>query len=244
MTAAVTRELRDAGVPRRQHPPRVVRVLSRKGIPMRRVILAIVTTAVGLVLLLSLQDAHAVRRAGHLPRPRRSAARPRAAPRAAAPPPRRAGGPPPAAAHPGEQHAPRAGAAKTVTGAAGRRSTARSRCRITVTGGKVTAVAAVEYPEDNPARPADQRLRHPAAQPGGPGRRQREDRHGLRRDLHLGRLRRLAAERPGQGRPLHERGVRRTSDAGCRRYRFQRFRTGPAYFPAVSRARRRGGRRR
>src|SRR6185437_16356405 len=34
-------------------PPRVVRVLSRKGTPMRRVILAICATAAGLVLLLS-----------------------------------------------------------------------------------------------------------------------------------------------------------------------------------------------
>ena len=51
-------------------------------------------------------------------------------------------------------------------------------------------------PAGHPARLPDQLLRDPAAEPAGGGGGQREDRRGIWRHVHLGRLHRLAAERP------------------------------------------------
>src|SRR6202035_36384 len=115
-------------------PPRVVRVLSRKGIPMRRAILAICATAVGLVLLLSFKT-H-TQSAAPVTSP--AAASASAAPAASG------------SAAPASSTAAKSGASKTVTGAAWPTIYGPVQVRITVTGGKVTAVAATEYPEETP----------------------------------------------------------------------------------------------
>ena len=112
---------------------------------MRRAILAICATAVGLVLLLSFKThtqsaAPVTSPAAALgsPTPGTSAAGTGAAPAASG------------SAAPANSTSAKSGAAKTVTGAAWPTIYGPVQVRITVTGGKVTAVAATEYPEETP----------------------------------------------------------------------------------------------
>jgi uncharacterized protein with FMN-binding domain len=118
---------------------------------MRRAILAICATAVGLVLLLSFKT-------------HTQSAAPGASPAAALGSPTpgtgaagtgtgTAGAAAPAAsgsAAPANSTSAKSGAAKTVTGAAWPTIYGPVQVRVTVTGGKVTAVTAVEYPTDTP----------------------------------------------------------------------------------------------
>ncbi len=179
---AVAGQLRSAGVGRRHIHRESFDFQAPKGTSLRRVILAICATAVGLVLLLSFKT-HSPAVAG---------------PRSAAPEttPRRRPGPRPAL--------PAAGLVPgtTVTGAAWPTIYGPVQVRITVSGGKVIAASAIEYPTGTPQRRADQRLRDPPAQRRGGRGRRRPGRLGLRRHLHLTGLRRLAAERPRQGQGL------------------------------------------
>ena len=116
---------------------------------MRRAILAICATAVGLVLLLSFKThtqsaAPVTSPAAALGSPTPgSAAGNGTAPASAAP---AASG----SAAPASSTAAKSGASKTVTGAAWPTIYGPVQVRITVTGGKVTAVAATEYPEETP----------------------------------------------------------------------------------------------
>jgi uncharacterized protein with FMN-binding domain len=100
---------------------------------MRRVILAIVATAIGLVFLLSFKT-HTQSALG--------------SPAAAL------GTPTPGAGTPGTgtpaSSAGAAGAAKTVTGEAIGTIYGPVQVRITVKGGKITAVTATEYPQESP----------------------------------------------------------------------------------------------
>ena len=117
---------------------------------MRRAILAICATAVGLVLLLSFKThtqsaAPVTSPAAALgsPTPGSAAGNGTAASASAAP---AASG----SAAPASSTAAKSGASKTVTGAAWPTIYGPVQVRITVTGGKVTAVAATEYPEETP----------------------------------------------------------------------------------------------
>jgi uncharacterized protein with FMN-binding domain len=95
---------------------------------MRRVILAVVATAAALVLLLSFKT------------------RPQSAAPAAA-----SGSPAPGGAGtPAGSAAPASGPGKTVTGAAWPTVYGPVQVRITVAGGRITAVSAVEYPAGTP----------------------------------------------------------------------------------------------
>jgi len=105
---------------------------------LRRVILAICATAIGLVLLLSFKS-------------HTQSAAPGASPAAAL------GSPAPGsdAARPSASASPASGtagsaAAKTVTGAAWPTIYGPVQVQVTVKAGKVTAVAAVEYPRESP----------------------------------------------------------------------------------------------
>jgi uncharacterized protein with FMN-binding domain len=116
---------------------------------MRRAILAICATAVGLVLLLSFKThtqsaAPVTSPAAALgsPTPGSAAGNGTAAASAA---PAASG-----SAAPASSTAAKSGASKTVTGAAWPTIYGPVQVRITVTGGKVTAVAATEYPEETP----------------------------------------------------------------------------------------------
>jgi uncharacterized protein with FMN-binding domain len=118
---------------------------------MRRAILAICATAVGLVLLLSFKThtqsaAPVTSPAAALgsPTPGSAAGDGTAAASASAAP--GASG----SAAPASSAAAKSGASKTVTGAAWPTIYGPVQVRITVTGGKVTAVAATEYPEETP----------------------------------------------------------------------------------------------
>ena len=161
---------------------------------MRRVILAIVATAAGLVLLLSFKT----HTQGAAP-----GTSPAAALRTPTPGPggstaehghpehgpgyRQSGR---AAEHGGGEDRHRRGLANDLRPGPGtrHRQARQAQCR-----------HRRGIPDRDTARLPDQLLRDPAAQRRGPSRGQRQDRHGLRRHLHLGRLRRLAAERPRQG---------------------------------------------
>jgi uncharacterized protein with FMN-binding domain len=118
---------------------------------MRRAILAICATAVGLVLLLSFKTHTQSAAPGTspaaaigTPTPGSGAAGGTAAAGASATPAARGG------AAPANSAAAQSGAAKTVTGAAWPTIYGPVQVRFTVTGGKVTAVAATEYPEETP----------------------------------------------------------------------------------------------
>ena len=118
---------------------------------MRRAILAICATAVGLVLLLSFKThtqsaAPGTSPAAALgtPTPGSGATGNGAAASASAAP--AAAG----RAAPANSASAKSGAAKTVTGAAWPTIYGPVQVRVTVTGGKVTAVAATEYPEETP----------------------------------------------------------------------------------------------
>jgi uncharacterized protein with FMN-binding domain len=118
---------------------------------MRRAILAICATAVGLVLLLSFKTHTQSAAPGTspaaaigTPTPGSGAAGGTAAAGASATPAARG------SAAPANSAAAQSGAAKTVTGAAWPTIYGPVQVRITVTGGKVTAVAATEYPEETP----------------------------------------------------------------------------------------------
>lgn len=114
---------------------------------MRRVILAICATAVGLVLLLTFKThtqsplSQPPAAALGTPTPGNAAGNGTGAPSAAA-----ASG----SAAPAQSTSAKSGAAKTVTGAAWPTIYGPVQVRITVTGGKVTAVAATEFPEETP----------------------------------------------------------------------------------------------
>jgi uncharacterized protein with FMN-binding domain len=114
---------------------------------MRRAILAICATAVGLVLLLSFKTHTQSPVPGSSPAAALGSPTPGTgtgtAGAAAAP---AASG----SAAPANSTAANSGAAKTVTGAAWPTIYGPVQVRITVTGGKVTAVAATEYPEETP----------------------------------------------------------------------------------------------
>jgi uncharacterized protein with FMN-binding domain len=116
---------------------------------MRRVILAICATAVGLVLLLTFKThtqsgvpGTAPAAALGTPTPGSGAAGNGTAAASAS----AASG----SAAPANSTAAKSGSAKTVTGAAWPTIYGPVQVRITVTGGKVTAVAATEYPEETP----------------------------------------------------------------------------------------------
>ena len=117
---------------------------------MRRVILAICATAAGLVLLLSFKThtqsgAPGATPAAALGSPAPGASGGRATPAAAGSSP--AAGPASRVASP---PAPGSGTAKTVTGAAWPTIYGPVQVQVTVKAGKVTAVQAVEYPQDTP----------------------------------------------------------------------------------------------
>jgi uncharacterized protein with FMN-binding domain len=118
---------------------------------MRRAILAICATAVGLVLLLSFKThtqsaAPGTSPAAALgsPTPGTGAAGTGTGTAGAA------AAPASGSAAPANSTSAKSGAAKTVTGAAWPTIYGPVQVRITVTGGKVTAVAAVEYPTGTP----------------------------------------------------------------------------------------------
>jgi uncharacterized protein with FMN-binding domain len=116
---------------------------------MRRVILAICATAVGLVLLLTFKT----HTQSGVPGPSPAAALGTPTPGSGAAGNGTAGASASAAsgsAAPANSTAAKSGAAKTVTGAAWPTIYGPVQVRITVTGGKVTAVAATEYPEETP----------------------------------------------------------------------------------------------
>ena len=116
---------------------------------MRRVILAICATAVGLVLLLTFKTHTQSGVPGTSP----AAALGTPTPGSGAAGNGTAGASASAAsgsAAPANSTAAKSGAAKTVTGAAWPTIYGPVQVRITVTGGKVTAVAATEYPEETP----------------------------------------------------------------------------------------------
>jgi uncharacterized protein with FMN-binding domain len=114
---------------------------------MRRAILAICATAVGLVLLLSFKTHTQSPVPGSSPAAALGSPTPGTgtgtAGAAAAP---AASG----SAAPANSTSANSGAAKTFTGAAWPTIYGPVQVRITVTGGKVTAVAATEYPEETP----------------------------------------------------------------------------------------------
>jgi uncharacterized protein with FMN-binding domain len=119
---------------------------------MRRVILAICATAVSLVLLLSFKThtqsaAPGTSPAAALgsPTPGNGAAGNGTGAASASAAPAASG-----SAVPAKSTSAKSGAATTVTGAAWPTIYGPVQVRITVTGGKVTAVAATEYPEDTP----------------------------------------------------------------------------------------------
>ena len=122
---------------------------------MRRVILAICATAVGLVLLLSFKTHTQSGVPGTSPAAALGTPTPGsgaagngtgAASASAAAAASSSGG----SAGPANSTSANSGAAKTVTGAAWPTIYGPVQVRITVTGGKVTAVAATEYPEETP----------------------------------------------------------------------------------------------
>jgi uncharacterized protein with FMN-binding domain len=116
---------------------------------MRRVILAICATAVGLVLLLTFKT----HTQSGVPGPAPAAALGTPTPGSGAAGNGTAGASASAAsgsAAPANSTSAKSGAAKTVTGAAWPTIYGPVQVRITVTGGKVTAVAATEYPEETP----------------------------------------------------------------------------------------------
>jgi uncharacterized protein with FMN-binding domain len=116
---------------------------------MRRVILAICATAVGLVLLLTFKT----HTQSGVPGPAPAAALGTPTPGSGAAGNGTAAASASAAsgsAAPANSTAAKSGAAKTVTGAAWPTIYGPVQVRITVTGGKVTAVAATEYPEETP----------------------------------------------------------------------------------------------
>jgi uncharacterized protein with FMN-binding domain len=109
---------------------------------MRRVILAICATAVGLVLLLSFKTHSQTAAPGTSPAP--ALGRP-------SPGPGGATGSTPTPSNAGSTTAPDGtGAAKTVSGAAWPTIYGPVQVRITVTAGKLTGVTAVEYPTNTP----------------------------------------------------------------------------------------------
>jgi len=119
---------------------------------MRRVILAICATAVGLVLLLSFKThtqsgvpGTSPAAALGTPTPGSGAAGNGTGAASASAAPAASG-----SAGPANSTSANSGAAKTVTGAAWPTIYGPVQVRITVTGGKVTAVAATEYPEETP----------------------------------------------------------------------------------------------
>ena len=117
---------------------------------MRRVMLAICATAAGLVLLLSFKTHTQSGAAGATPAaalgsPVPGASGGGATPAAAGSSP--AAGPASRVASP---PAPGSGTAKTVTGAAWPTIYGPVQVQVTVKAGKVTAVQAVEYPQDTP----------------------------------------------------------------------------------------------
>jgi uncharacterized protein with FMN-binding domain len=116
---------------------------------MRRVILAICATAVGLVLLLTFKT----HTQSGVPGPAPAAALGTPTPGSGAAGNGTAAASASAAsgsAAPANSTAAKSGTAKTVTGAAWPTIYGPVQVRITVTGGKVTAVAATEYPEETP----------------------------------------------------------------------------------------------
>ena len=116
---------------------------------MRRVILAICATAVGLVLLLSFKSHTQSALPGTSPAAALGSPSPGAGSGPAASTAAGSTGPANATASPAATTAG-AGAAKSVTGQAWPTIYGPVQVRITVTGGKVTAVAATEYPEETP----------------------------------------------------------------------------------------------
>jgi uncharacterized protein with FMN-binding domain len=106
---------------------------------MRRVILAIVSTAAGLVLLLTFKT-HSTSAVSTPPAalssPNEAASAPAVAPSASSPSTEPSGG--------------TATSARTVTGAAADTMYGPVQVQITVKNGKVTAAQAVEYPENDP----------------------------------------------------------------------------------------------
>jgi uncharacterized protein with FMN-binding domain len=114
---------------------------------MRRVILAICATAVGLVLLLSFKTHSQSAAPGTSPAAALGTPTPGngAGTAGAATAPAASG-----SAAPANSTAAKSGAAKTVAGAAWPTIYGPVQVRITVTGGKLTAVTALEYPTDTP----------------------------------------------------------------------------------------------
>ncbi len=163
---------------------------------MRRVILAIVGTVAGLIVLLSFKT-HSTNAAATPPAAisgtSSQASSPAATPRASS---SGSGKKSPTAS---SSSSSAAATAMTVTGTAADTMYGPVQVQITVRNGKVTAAQAVQYPQDS-AR--DQEINSYAipvlnqeAVSAGSARIER----GLRCDLHLRRLRHLAAERTGQG---------------------------------------------
>ena len=121
---------------------------------MRRVILAICATAVGLVLLLSFKS-HTQSAPG--PSPAAALGSPTPGSTGAAGTDAPGGGAAtasaaatPAASGPGTSGTAKSGSTKTVTGAAWPTIYGPVQVRITVTDGKLTAVTATEYPQETP----------------------------------------------------------------------------------------------
>jgi uncharacterized protein with FMN-binding domain len=112
---------------------------------MRRVILAIVGTAAGLVVLLSFKT-HSTSAAATPPAAISGTSGQASTPTASASAGSSSSGPPRASSSPSSI----AGAAKTVTGTAADTIYGPVQVQITVKNGKVTAAQAVQYPQDSP----------------------------------------------------------------------------------------------
>ena len=96
---------------------------------------------------------------------------------------------------------PRAPTPGTVTGTAADTRWGPVQVRVTLASGKITAVDVHPGAGRQRPRPADQRRRGAAAGVRRPSQAQSSaDRHGQRRDVHLRRLRAVAAERARPGR--------------------------------------------
>ena len=96
-------------------------------------------------------------------------------------------------------------ATKTYTGDAVDTRWGPVQVQITVTGGKITAAQAVQYPNGNGRDAEINGYAAAGAEPGGGAEAERPDRHGLRRHRHQRRLPPVAAVGPRPGAPVSRR---------------------------------------
>jgi uncharacterized protein with FMN-binding domain len=117
---------------------------------MRRAILAICATAVGLVLLLSFKTHTQSAAPGTSPAAALGTPTPGTGAAGTGTGTAGAAAAPAASASPANSNSAKSGAAKTVTGAAWPTIYGPVQVRVTVSAGKLTAVTAVEYPTETP----------------------------------------------------------------------------------------------